>query len=66
VPAVEVDVSTWSSDGCTVTSGTPQLFTDPRAAGPLTIVAVQGGEVTLRTTSGGTIYFNVAAGTFST
>ena len=66
VPAVEVDVSTWSSDGCTVTTRPPQLYTDPSATGPLTIVEVRGGEVTLRTTSGGTIYFNVAAGTFST
>jgi hypothetical protein len=65
VPAVEIRVSTWSSDGCTVISGAPELYTYPAATGPLTIEAVQDGALTLHTAAGLAIDFSAADGSFS-
>jgi hypothetical protein len=61
VPAVAVATYTWSTDNCTVTPVTPQIFMYPAGSGPLTITTVSAGVVELEIGSANTpLYFGIA------
>jgi hypothetical protein len=66
VPAVWVDLTTLSSDGCTVNLATVGDFTDRSVSGTFSITSVQGERVYLQAAGGRHLYFDLTTDRFST
>ena len=66
VPAVWVDVITFSSDRCSTTGTTIGDFLDATAGGPLTITSVAVPLVYLRSAKGTMLFFNLVTHRFAT
>jgi hypothetical protein len=66
VASIWVDMTTLSSDQCSINPLTVGDFTDPGAQGALSITSVQDLWVYLRAADGQRIYFNLGTDRFST
>jgi hypothetical protein len=66
VPAVWVDLTTLSTDGCTINVATIGDFTDRSAGGTLSITSVENEWVHLESASGAQFSFDLTSDRFST